>query len=62
MVGSYIHDGLYKTDATAEIVYDVIKSWKIKKSGKENLKLNVKDEFALRILQKPLKYSPDFEY
>lgn len=41
-VGSYIHDGLYKTDASASVIYDVLKSWKINKSGVDNLKLNVK--------------------
>lgn len=33
MVGSYIHDGLYKTDASAEVIYDILKSWKVKNSG-----------------------------
>lgn len=33
LVGSYIHDGLYKTTASAAIIYDVIKSWKILKTG-----------------------------
>lgn len=43
MTGSYIHDGLYKTNATAQVIYDILKCWKIKKSGEENLKLNVKE-------------------
>jgi hypothetical protein len=42
VVGSYIHDGLYKTDASASVIYDILKGWKIKKSGLDSLKLNVK--------------------
>ena len=43
MANSYIHEGLYKTDASAAVIYDILKAWKIQKSGIESLKLNIKE-------------------
>ena len=33
MVGSYIHEGKFKTDAPFQVLYDVLASWKLKQVG-----------------------------
>ena len=58
---SYISAGVYKTNAPIPVVYDVIKSWKMKNSEDKYLS-NVKDESSLKILKKEIEQKPDFEF
>jgi hypothetical protein len=42
VVGSYIHEGQFKTDASFRVIYDILLSWKLKMVGPDKMLQNVK--------------------
>jgi hypothetical protein len=60
---SYVSPGVYKTNAPIHAIYDLIKSWKKKDLGEDKYILpTIKEEFSIKILNKPIEYVPDFEF
>jgi hypothetical protein len=59
---SYLSPGFYKTTLPLEGIYDIIKAWKLKEMGEEKFLSNIKQEHALNILKREIKYTPDFAF
>jgi hypothetical protein len=57
---SYYDPNLFKTDATASVIYDIFKKYKKDNTGDDYLK-NIKEEtYKYKILQKEIKVDPIF--
>jgi len=63
MVTTYHAPSYYKSNASMEVILDILKAHKMDDVGKEGLfKYIQPNSAAFRFLSKPLKYKPDFEF
>lgn len=62
MTGSYIHEGQFKTNASFQVLYDVLVSWKTKHHGADRLLQNVTEQYKLNILKRKPEREPTWTH
>jgi len=65
LIQTYYDSTLYKTNASPEVIYDILKQWKIKnaKNDKNAILKNInKQSPAYAMFEKPPQVDPNFDY